>query len=120
MISTVEDLARFHIALDNGKLIAAETLEQMYTPQVEVSRRSGGDRIVSMGLGWFTAPDESGRTWIWHSGGSIGARTILLRCPESQLAVVLLTNCSASQEIQPSAETLLEFATAAHEKAAEQ
>lgn len=109
MISTVEDLARFDLALENGTLLSPDARQQMVTPQLVVPDRSWNGNDVSMALGWFTAEDDAGRTWIWHSGGSIGARTILLRCPQTATAVILLTNCSDSQHVQSSAGKLLEL-----------
>jgi CubicO group peptidase (beta-lactamase class C family) len=87
MISTVEDLARFAIALDEGKLLKAETLEQMYQPTI----LTDGTRS-DYGLGWDTERDESGRRWIAHGGGATGGSTYLLRLPEKRFAVAIAAN----------------------------
>jgi len=87
VLSTAEDLARFHIALDEGKLLKPETLKQMYTPY---RLRDGSD--TTYGLGWMVSKDDGGRTWIAHSGGATGGTTYLLRDPSRKLAVAILCN----------------------------
>ena len=86
IISTAADLGRFHIALDNGKLLRRDTLEQMYTP----GKLNDGSALT-YGLGW-TVSNEGGRRWIAHSGGATGGTTYLLRSPEQKVAVAILTN----------------------------
>jgi serine beta-lactamase-like protein LACTB, mitochondrial len=87
VLSTAEDLGRFHIALDAGKLLKPETLAQMYTPY----RLAGGGE-TTYGLGWMVSKDDRGRTWIGHSGGATGGTTYLLRDPARRLAVAILCN----------------------------
>lgn len=45
MISTAPDLVRFHIALNEGKLLKSETLAEMYEPAVETG-------TGHYGVGW--------------------------------------------------------------------
>jgi CubicO group peptidase (beta-lactamase class C family) len=87
MISTVEDLARFSIALDEGKLLKPDTLEAMYDPM----KLTDGSR-TRYGLGWDSEVDEKGRRWIAHGGGATGGSTYLLRLPERRLAVAICAN----------------------------
>jgi CubicO group peptidase (beta-lactamase class C family) len=87
IISTVEDLARFHIALNTGKLLEKETLAEMYTPYT----LADGNKS-SYGLGWQIATDDQGRTWIAHGGGATGGSTYLLRYPEGKVAVAIFCN----------------------------
>lgn len=87
IISTVEDLIRFHDALDTGKLLKPETLAEMYTP----GTLADGTRI-DYGLGWMIATDAQGRRWIAHSGGATGGTTYLLRDPVRGLAVAIMCN----------------------------
>jgi serine beta-lactamase-like protein LACTB len=86
MISTASDLARFHIALNRGKLIDPKTLDEMYT----TATLTDGTK-TEYGLGWQSVLAE-GRRWIAHSGGATGGTTYLLRSPEDKLAVVILAN----------------------------
>jgi CubicO group peptidase (beta-lactamase class C family) len=87
VISTAGDLARFHIALDQGKLLKPESMQQMYTPAT-----LGDGSKSTYGLGWVISTDAKGRTWIAHSGGATGGTTYLLRNPASKLAVAILCN----------------------------
>ncbi len=95
IISTAEDLARYHIAIDAGKLLKPETLRQMYTPATLADGSATG-----YGLGWMVFKDSSGRAWIGHSGGATGGTTYLLRSPERKTAVVLLCNLENAPGLQ--------------------
>jgi CubicO group peptidase (beta-lactamase class C family) len=87
MISTVEDLARFAIALDLGKLLKPETLEAMYAPMT----LADGSK-TTYGLGWDSEVDAKGRRWIAHGGGATGGSTYILRLPERGFAVAIEAN----------------------------
>jgi serine beta-lactamase-like protein LACTB len=86
IISTAPDLARFHLALERGALLKADTLAQMY-----VAATLNDGTKTEYGLGWQVVMAD-GRRWIAHSGGATGGTTYLLRSPETDLAVVLLSN----------------------------
>ena len=99
--STPGDLARFSIALCQGKLVSAETLERMWTPQKTtrgVLTQSGygcsigelqGDRIVS------------------HSGGQPKVSTHLVFSPARKTAVAVMCNLQGTS-VRELAENLLE------------
>ena len=57
IIATALDLARFDIALNDGRLLKPATLQQMYTP----ARLTSGQE-TGYGLGWMVATDARGRT----------------------------------------------------------
>jgi serine beta-lactamase-like protein LACTB len=84
--ATVEDLAKFAIAVQMGVLVTKATLEQMFTPQ---KTQSGQD--VPFGLGWVIAAPH-GQKEVWHLGGGQGVSTILYMRPEQGLAVGILIN----------------------------
>ncbi len=107
VISTAGDLARFHIALDEGRLLKAETLRQMYTP----AQLADGSR-TTYGLGWTITTDEKGRTWIAHSGGATGGTTYLLRNPDAKVAVVVLCNVESAGRLRELAMSIAELALA--------
>lgn len=85
MISTAPDLVRFHIALNEGKLLKPETLEQMYQPAVETGNGH-------YGLGWRIFERTEGGPWLGHTGGSTGGSSVLVRNPSKKLAVAILVN----------------------------
>jgi serine beta-lactamase-like protein LACTB, mitochondrial len=83
---TVEDLAKFAIALQRGNLTTKVTLEHMFTSQ---KTRDGQD--VHFGLGW-AVERRNGQQEVWHLGGAQGVSNILYMQPEQGLAVTLLVN----------------------------
>ena len=89
LVSTVEDLARFAIAVQNGVLIKPETLEQMARNQ---KTRDGQE--TGYGYGWYVGrregrePDGS----VWHGGVQQGFTSDLWILPSKHFAVVILTN----------------------------
>lgn len=107
VISTAEDLARFHIALDEGRLLKPETLARMYTP----ARLNDGSE-TGYGLGWFINKDAQGRRWVAHSGGATGGSTYLLRYPEGKLAVAILCNVENAGDLRTLAMRIAETAMA--------
>ena len=106
ILSTAEDLARFHIALNEGKLLKAAALKEMYTPY---RLASGTD--TEYGLGWNVARDDRGRTWIAHAGGATGGTTYLLRDPARKVAVAILCNVQNAPGLRALAIKLADEAT---------
>jgi CubicO group peptidase (beta-lactamase class C family) len=80
LYSTVEDLHRWSLALDAGKLIPSGAYEKMFTP-------AKGDYAY----GWFVNK-QFGRQRIGHGGGINGFSTYIGRFPEEKLCVVVLSN----------------------------
>lgn len=86
MIATATDVARFDIALNQGRLLKPETLERMYT-----SARLNNGNITGYGFGWMVNVDQS-RLLVAHSGGAMGGTTYVLRDPRAKVAAVVLAN----------------------------
>ena len=86
LASTVEDLARFAIALQKGLLVKPETLGQAWTRQ---KTRDGKE--TPYGLGWVIS-EENGRKVVAHSGGQQRVSTLLYMVPERNFALVLMSN----------------------------
>ena len=94
--TTLEDLYRWDQALeailnpgqhpDVPKLVKQETLEAALTRQVETTNPN-----VGYGFGWFVGEARSSKV-VWHSGGWVGFRTVMLRLPEQHFSVVVLSN----------------------------
>jgi CubicO group peptidase (beta-lactamase class C family) len=78
--STTSDLLLFHKALQSGKLLPAESLQQAYT-------------IVqaNYGLGWVLS-DYDNKHMVYHSGGASGYRSNFLRIPSEDICIVVLAN----------------------------
>ncbi|MFQ5816999.1 MAG: serine hydrolase domain-containing protein [Terriglobia bacterium] len=92
LCSTVEDLAKFALALQTAALVKQETLEQMWTPQKtrddQQIRRRGA---ASYGLGWSLV-ERNGRKEVGHGGAQQRVSTFLYMLPEEEFALVLMVN----------------------------
>jgi len=86
VLATADDLGRFAAAIDAGKILKAETLNQVYTVNVVPGVKT------DYGLGWHMTTDKEGRVWAEHSGGATGGAAYLLRCPAEGFAIALLCN----------------------------
>ncbi len=94
--SSADDLTRWDRALDDGKALLPASLRAAFTPATATEERgvaygfgwriSGGDRLASGDAGVVA----------WHSGESIGFRTIMLRYLEPRCTVIVLTNRSGA------------------------
>lgn len=97
--STPSDLARFAIALVDGKLVSRETLERMWTPQQTTS----GEATTS-GLGCFIQGEGAQRR-VSHAGGQPKVSTLLVIWPDRRQAVALMCNLSET-ELDPLADAI--------------
>jgi CubicO group peptidase (beta-lactamase class C family) len=89
LISTVSDLARFDIALDQNELMKQETKEAMFEPLVSTY---GVSEDLMYGLGWYSQRYDDTRL-VWHTGRwppSISA--LYLKIPEENLTFIVLAN----------------------------
>jgi len=87
MISTVLDLAKFDIAMDQNLLVSEESKEEMFT-----STLSNSGQPLPYGLGWFVQTYE-GIKLIWHYGDEPGAySSLILKIPEKETTLILLAN----------------------------
>jgi CubicO group peptidase (beta-lactamase class C family) len=87
VVSTVLDLARFDIALDAGRLIAADSRTAMMAP----TPASDGEPLP-YGLGWFVQ-SYRGTPLVWHSGWWEDAYSALyLKSPAHGLSFIILAN----------------------------
>jgi serine beta-lactamase-like protein LACTB, mitochondrial len=86
LVSTVEDLAKFAVAVETYKLLKRETTEQMFT-----SRKTSDGKETGYGLGWGVGARE-GRRAIGHSGAQKRVSTVLITLPDQGAAVVIMAN----------------------------
>lgn len=87
LLSTVEDLIKYGAAYDTDKLAKQETIKQMFT-----GLKTNDGKPTGYGLGWAVAMD-AGKRRVEHSGGSMGATSILTKYPEQGLIIAALVNC---------------------------
>lgn len=88
LASTAEDMARWIIALEDGKLLDPERIETMWTP---VAFNDGA--LGQWGMGWTILPRGNGHRAAGMTGG---ARSAFFIYPEDKVAVVILTNLSGA------------------------
>jgi CubicO group peptidase (beta-lactamase class C family) len=87
VVSTVMDLARFDIALDEGSLLSDASKAEMWRPA-----RAPSGALLPYGIGWFVQ-EVDGRRTVWHAGWWEQAYSALyLKLPDEQVTLILLAN----------------------------
>lgn len=86
-LSTTDDLARFGQAMLEGKLLSPGMRAMMWTP---MTTRDGKE--TGYALGWGVGTDSDGRRRISHTGGSMGAVSMLALYPDQRLVVAIIDN----------------------------
>lgn len=88
VISTVEDLARYDIALDSGKLGNAALMKKLFEPA-----RANDGTVLPYAFGWYVQ-DYHGERLVWHSGWDeeAGYTALFLKIPARRLTMILLAN----------------------------
>jgi len=86
ILSTAEDLVRFAVALESGRLLGEASLRAMWTPQKTI-----GGQILHYGFGWVVLGRDEDRQ-VLHDGSQYGTRSLLMLLPERKIAVALLAN----------------------------
>lgn len=90
--STVRDLAKFDIALDQGRLISRATKAMAWEPV-----RSPTGEVFPYGYGWFSA-EHAGRKIIWHGGAWRGMSCMYLKVPEENYTFIFLSNSKVQSD----------------------
>ena len=88
LIASARDMARYSIAIDQGRFLEPETWDSVFTPA-----RDPAGRSLPYGLGWFIHYDR-GVKLEWHYGHWHANSSLILRVPERGLAFVVLANTS--------------------------
>ncbi|HEY3927927.1 MAG TPA: serine hydrolase domain-containing protein [Candidatus Koribacter sp.] len=85
LISSVDDMSEFMVAMMKNKVLSADTTALMWTPVTKME----GNRGYGLGFGMF---ELNGMKAVAHSGAQKGTSTTMLMIPEKQFGVVILTN----------------------------
>jgi hypothetical protein len=89
LVSSVTDLARFDIALDEGRLLGDAAKEAMFAPAYSTH---GGRQDLQYGLGWYVQ-DFDGLRLLWHTGRwPPSTAALYLKVPEENLTFIVLAN----------------------------
>jgi CubicO group peptidase (beta-lactamase class C family) len=86
LVSSAPDLARFSIALDQGRLLKPETRDRAWTPL-----EAPDGRPLPYALGWFVQ-HHAGTRLVWHYGHFLENSTLIVKVPERRATFVILAN----------------------------
>jgi CubicO group peptidase (beta-lactamase class C family) len=86
LISTVLDMAKYDIAIDQNKFLTKETQQLAFTPTVSTRGES-----LPYGLGWFTQ-NYKGTKLLWHYGYWTGNSSFILKVPEQNITFIIMAN----------------------------
>lgn len=98
LVSTVEDMAKFAIAVQNGTLMKRETFKQMSMSQVnkDILQRTyaslklpAGTVLPSYGFGWIIGTNKR-KDAVWHGGIQQGVTSLVYLLPKQNFALVVL------------------------------
>jgi serine beta-lactamase-like protein LACTB len=94
LLSTPTDVVRFGLAMLEGRLLRAETLEMLRTP-LEL----GSGESTGYGLGWYVREISIGSgseptTAFGHEGSSAGGTTSFVTLPEHGIVIAITANVS--------------------------
>jgi len=100
--SSLDDLGKWDEALRRHTLLSEAAMRPALTPVAlpqDFRSSSEGGGPVKYGFGWFLDPYR-GHARMWHSGESIGFRTVIERFPSDGLTIFVLANRT---DVDPSA-----------------
>lgn len=84
MVSTVLDLTKFSMAMDQNLIVSEESKEAMFTPTV-----SSSGQALPNGLRWFVH-EHDGRQLVSHYGHQPESySSLILKVPEDDLTLIL-------------------------------
>lgn len=88
IVSTVNDLAKYDIALDTGALASNSVMKKLFTPAV-----APDGSTLPYAFGWYVQ-EFKGEKLIWHGGWDekAGFSALYLKVPERNLTLILLAN----------------------------
>ena len=86
LMSTVLDMAKYDIAIDQNKFLTKETQQLAFTP----TRSTKGEELP-YGLGWFTT-NYKGTKLLWHYGYWTGNSSFILKVPERNMTFIIMAN----------------------------
>ncbi len=97
MLSTVEDLVRMGVAINDGTLLGSDAVAEMHAPHVDpvMQFRAGAEPRelpFKQALGWDLSTDVLGRSYISKTGTVRGTRSVVINYPDHGLVVALQGN----------------------------
>jgi len=93
LVSSAEDLFKFHQAMNGSTILSSETKKKSYTGHVRI----GED--VMMGYGWGVRSTEHGRR-VSHGGANdFGFRAMIIRYLDEDVVLIVTTNAGRAGNI---------------------
>jgi CubicO group peptidase (beta-lactamase class C family) len=101
--SNLEDLSKWDDALRNHTLLSGAEMDpalsaakladgsQTREPEIPHGDNVSPGKAVSYGFGWFVDPYQ-GHTRMWHTGETMGFRTVIQRFTDDNLTIIVLCN----------------------------
>src|SRR5262249_47906648 len=86
LMSSVLDMARYDVAIDQNRFLTKETQQLAFTPMVSTK----GEKLP-YGLGWFTQ-NYKGTRLIWHYGYWTCNSSLILKVPDSNITFIPMAN----------------------------
>lgn len=86
LMSTVLDMAKYDIAIDQNKFLTKETQQLAFTPATSTKGES-----LPYGLGWFTQ-NYKGTKLLWHYGYWTGNSSFIMKVPERNITFIIMAN----------------------------
>lgn len=86
VVSTVTDLAKLDVALDQNRLMSPKTRDRMFTAHV-----ADDGTVLPYGLGWFVQT-IAGKKVVWHFGFAGIHSSLYLKIPGEEKTFILLAN----------------------------
>jgi CubicO group peptidase (beta-lactamase class C family) len=93
ILSTVEDLFKWHRAVQSGKLLKKESLNQALTRY-----KLKDSSVTAYGYGWRLGNTYESPT-IWHGGLINGFITMAMYLPKEDVYVVVFSNCNCNSPV---------------------
>lgn len=90
LVSSAPDLVRFALAMNEGQLLNADSLEASWTRQT-----TSDEKRTGYGLGW-SVMESNGMKVVSHGGAQAGTATHLRLIPEHGVAVAAMCNMQGS------------------------
>jgi CubicO group peptidase (beta-lactamase class C family) len=88
ILSTVDDLYKWHIALEGEKVLSKAAKEKYFAPHV----KEQPEAFSFYGYGWVTQKTPRGTRLIWHDGGNSYFFANFLRFVDEKVVVIVATN----------------------------
>jgi CubicO group peptidase (beta-lactamase class C family) len=94
-LSSIADLMKWELMIQQNKWLSKDSWQQMWTDTVSTDRSTTANTRVSYGYGWQVSQFKN-RRMVFHDGSLPGFRSSYLRFPDERTAIVVLINCEPS------------------------